>query len=102
LLSNARRLIPTVLNENTKLKIRGISRDVKADISTEKFVGRFFCVIHVGIYWWCDGPSYAAEGLLLRCTGKNKGQYERVGHNSVCALGHPARSRTEREIIQEL
>lgn len=102
-------LIPTVLNGNAKLKIRGIPCDVKADISTEKFVGRFFCVIYVDIYWWFDGPSYAAEGLLLRCTGNKKGQYERVGHISVSylegsfenAFRHSARSRAEREIIPE-
>jgi hypothetical protein len=77
-------LIPVVLKDGKKeFEIRGHKWDVRADILSEKLVGRYAFVVCVYSDFWYDGPWYAAHGLLLRSTGEMKGQYQRVGYVSI-------------------
>ncbi|KAH8592380.1 heterokaryon incompatibility protein-domain-containing protein [Bisporella sp. PMI_857] len=77
-------LIPVVLEDGEKeFKIRDHTCSVSADISGEKLVGRFCFVVCVYSDLWFDYQLYAARGLLLRPTGKMRGQYQRVGQVNV-------------------
>lgn len=83
-------LIPTIIGPDPEpdyetpggqiLRMRGVEVSLLQDISGESPVGRFFCMMCLHTRICFDGYFEYAQGLLLRPTGIEKGQHQRVGH----------------------
>lgn len=61
--------------------MKGVQMKLILDISADILVGRSFCVMCLTTEVYCYRVfSEFTQGMLLRSTGKEKGQYEHVGY----------------------
>jgi hypothetical protein len=70
---------PTGRRPTRSVTARDVKFVLQPDISGEILVGRYSCAmcLQTDLYFGC--VSTLVQGLLLKATGKEKGQYERVG-----------------------
>lgn len=87
-------LIPTILQCDAEtpecnFKVRGVELCLVKDISGEVLERRLFVAMCLRTTLYFDGVSEYAQGMMLRATGKEKGQYERVGYVKTTWLNDP-------------